>query len=100
MAELGPESEPWCSAKNVLGGGEGGEKEEEEEEEEEEEGEGEGEEEEEEERGGGEGEGKEKEEEGGGGDFPGGTVVKNLPANAGDTGSSPGPGRSHVPQSN
>ena len=25
--------------------------------------------------------------------FPGGTVVKNLPANAGDTGSSPGPGR-------
>ena len=25
---------------------------------------------------------------------------KNLPANAGDTGSSPGPGRSHVPQSN
>ena len=32
--------------------------------------------------------------------FPGGTVVKNQPANAGDTGSSPGPGRSHVPQSN
>ena len=27
-------------------------------------------------------------------DFPGGTVVKKLPANAGDTGSSPGPGRS------
>ena len=27
--------------------------------------------------------------------FPGGTVVKNPPANAGDTGSSPGPGRSH-----
>ena len=26
--------------------------------------------------------------------FPGGTVVKNPPANAGDTGSSPGPGRS------
>ena len=24
--------------------------------------------------------------------FPGGTVVENLPANAGDTGSSPGPG--------
>ena len=24
--------------------------------------------------------------------FPGGAVVKNLPANAGDTGSSPGPG--------
>ena len=33
-------------------------------------------------------------------DFPGGTVVKNLPANAGDTGSSPGPGRSHMLQSN
>ena len=33
-------------------------------------------------------------------DFPGGTVVKNPPANAGDTGSSPGPGRSHMPQSN
>ena len=32
--------------------------------------------------------------------FPGGTVVKNLPANAGDTGSSPGPRRSHMPQSN
>ena len=32
--------------------------------------------------------------------FPGGTVVMNLPANAGDTGSSPGPGRSHMPQSN
>ena len=29
--------------------------------------------------------------------FPGGTVVKNLPANAGDTGSRPGPGRSHMP---
>ena len=29
-------------------------------------------------------------------DFPGGTVVKNPPANAGDTGSSPGPGRSHM----
>ena len=26
-------------------------------------------------------------------DFPGGTVVKNLPVNAGDTGLSPGPGR-------
>ena len=35
-----------------------------------------------------------------GGDFPGGTVVKNPPANAGDTGSSPGPGRFHMPQSN
>ena len=33
-------------------------------------------------------------------DFPGGIVVKNLPANAGDTGSSPGPGRSHMPRSN
>ena len=33
-------------------------------------------------------------------DFTGGTVVKNPPANAGDTGSSPGPGRSHMPQSN
>ena len=32
--------------------------------------------------------------------FPGGAVVKNLPAKAGDTGSSPGPGRSHTPQSN
>ena len=31
-------------------------------------------------------------------DFPGGAVVKNLPANAGDTGSSPGLGRSHMPQ--
>ena len=33
-------------------------------------------------------------------DFPGGTVVENPPANAGDTGLSPGPGRSHMPQSN
>ena len=33
-------------------------------------------------------------------DFPGGVVVKNLPANAGDTGSIPGPGRAHMPQSN
>ena len=32
--------------------------------------------------------------------FSGSTVVKNPPANAGDTGSSPGPGRSHMPQSN
>ena len=31
-------------------------------------------------------------------DFPGGAEVKNPPANAGDTGSSPGPGRSHMPQ--
>ena len=33
-------------------------------------------------------------------DFPGGAVVKNPPANAGDTGSSPDPGRSHMPRSN
>ena len=33
-------------------------------------------------------------------DFPGGTVVKNLSANTGHTGSSPGPGRSHMPRSN
>ena len=33
-------------------------------------------------------------------DFPGGTVVKNPPANAGDMGSSPGPGGSHMPRSN
>ena len=32
--------------------------------------------------------------------FPGGAVVKNPPANAGDTGSSPGPGRFHMPWSN
>ena len=32
--------------------------------------------------------------------FPGGTVVKNLPANAGDTGSRPGLGGYHMPQSN
>ena len=31
--------------------------------------------------------------------FPGGAVVENLPANAGDTGSSPGLGGSHMPQS-
>ena len=31
--------------------------------------------------------------------FPGGTVVENLPASAGDTGSSPGLGRSHMPRS-
>ena len=31
--------------------------------------------------------------------FPGGTVVENLPAYAGDTGSSPGLGRSHMLQS-
>ena len=32
--------------------------------------------------------------------FPGGAVVKNPPANAGDTGSSPDPRRPHMPQSN
>ena len=32
--------------------------------------------------------------------FPGGAVVKNPPANAGDMGSISGPGRSHMPQSN
>ena len=32
--------------------------------------------------------------------FPGGAVVGSPPANAGDTGSSPGPGGSHVLQSN
>ena len=32
--------------------------------------------------------------------FPGGKVVENLPANAGDMGSSPGLGRSHMPRSN
>ena len=31
--------------------------------------------------------------------FPGSAVVESLPANAGDTGSSPGLGRSHMPQS-
>ena len=34
------------------------------------------------------------------GGFPGGAVVKNPPANAGYTGSSPGLGRSHMPRSN
>ena len=34
------------------------------------------------------------------GDFPGGSVVKNLPASAGDTGSILRSGRSHMPQSN
>ena len=33
-------------------------------------------------------------------DFTGGAVVKNPSANAGDTGSSPGPGRSHMLWSN
>ena len=32
--------------------------------------------------------------------FPGGAVVGNPPANAGDTGSSPGLGRSHMLWSN
>ena len=32
--------------------------------------------------------------------FPGGAVVKNLPANAGDVGSSPGLGRYHMSRSN
>ena len=32
--------------------------------------------------------------------FPGDAVVENLPANAGDTGSRPGLGRSHMPRSN
>ena len=33
-------------------------------------------------------------------DFPGGPVVKNLSANAGDAGSIPGPGRVHMPWTN
>ena len=32
--------------------------------------------------------------------FPGGSVVKNPPANAGDTGPIPGLGRSHMPRGN
>ena len=32
--------------------------------------------------------------------FPGGAAVENLPADAGNTGSSPGLGRSHMPRSN
>ena len=32
--------------------------------------------------------------------FPAGAVVENLPANAGDTGLSPGLGRYHMPRSN
>ena len=32
--------------------------------------------------------------------FPGGAVVESLPASAGDTGSSPGLGGSHMPRSN
>ena len=33
-------------------------------------------------------------------DFPGGPGVKNLPANAGDTSLTPGPGRFHMLHSN
>ena len=32
--------------------------------------------------------------------FPGGSVVKNQPADTRDVGSIPDPGRSHMPQSN
>ena len=32
--------------------------------------------------------------------FPGGSVIKNLAANTGATGSTPGPGRSHMSRSN
>ena len=32
--------------------------------------------------------------------FPGGPVIKSLPANTGNTNSIPGPGSSHMPQSN
>ena len=32
--------------------------------------------------------------------FPGGSVIKNLPANVGDTGPIPDLGRSHMPQRN
>ena len=34
------------------------------------------------------------------GDFPDGPVVRNLPASAGNMGLIPGPGESHLPQSN
>ena len=34
------------------------------------------------------------------GGFPGGAVVQSLPANAGDMGSSPGLGGSHMPRNN
>ena len=34
------------------------------------------------------------------GDFPGGAVVKDPPGNAGDLGSTPGPGRYHMQWSN
>ena len=39
---------------------------------------------------------KQKQDEG----FPGDLVVKTPPAIGGDTGSVPGPGRSHMPQGN
>ena len=32
--------------------------------------------------------------------FPGGPVVRNLPCNAGDIGSTPGPERFHMPRGN
>ena len=32
--------------------------------------------------------------------FPDDSLIRNLPANAGDTGSIPGPGRSHMVRSN
>ena len=32
--------------------------------------------------------------------FPGGAVIESPPANSGDTGLGPGPGGSHMPQSN
>ena len=41
-------------------------------------------------------EGKEKAYRG----FPGGSVIKNPPTNSGDMGFGPGPGRSHMRQSN
>ena len=34
------------------------------------------------------------------GDFPGGVVDNNLPVHAGDMGSIPGPGRSHMTRNN
>ena len=33
-------------------------------------------------------------------DFTGGSLVKNPPTKTGDTGSIPGPGRSHMPRGN
>ena len=38
--------------------------------------------------------------EGDTGAFPGGLVIKNPPASAGDMGSIPGPGRSHMARNN